>query len=374
MDINTSTVDVISRIYDIDQYWDMIKNNNPSNTKPYHNLWHITCVTTYCHIMAMDEGLNLYDMKILLLAAMFHDYGHFSKDDSLNIRLAKDIFSQCLLKFNGSEYYSSAIQQMEREVHAIIDATKYPYEIPDDDLYICQRIIRDADLLQWTEPTIIEHVFEGLSKEMSINIRDFLPRNKKFIKDTLTNYRTDWAKNRANRLYKNQMNLVNAFEKTLSHHRIILVARAASGKDFLRNKFIDRGFIPSISMTTRPPRDGEINGKDYIFISREDANRMIQNDEFYEYVEFNGWLYGTTKEQFNTDEIFIMTPSGISKIKPEDRENCFIIFLDIDEGCRRDRLNQRVMPGDTIDRRLKSDENDFKDFTDFDMRVTNSNF
>lgn len=158
------------------------------------------------------------------------------------------------------------------------------------------------------------------------------------------------------------------------HKRIILVGKAASGKDYLRTKFIDRGFIPSVSMTTRPSRPGEINGKDYIFISEEDASRMIENDEFYEYVRFNGWLYGTTKKQFNEDDIFIMTPTGISKIKPEDRGKCFIIFIDIPTEVRRDRLNLRIMPGDTLDRRLNSDDLDFKGFKDYDFRVSNANF
>ena len=158
------------------------------------------------------------------------------------------------------------------------------------------------------------------------------------------------------------------------HKRIILVGRAASGKDYLRAKFIDRGFTPSISMTTRPPRPHEINGKDYIFISEEDATRMIENDEFYEYVRFNGWLYGTTKQQFNEDDIFIMTPAGISKIKPEDRAKCFIIFIDIPSDIIRERLTLRIMPGDTLDRRLKSDDLDFNGFTDYDIRVNNPNF
>lgn len=158
------------------------------------------------------------------------------------------------------------------------------------------------------------------------------------------------------------------------HRRIVLVARAASGKDFLRNKLTARNMKPSISITTRPPRPGEVDGKDYIFITEAKAEQMIENDEFYEYVRFNSWLYGTTKQQFKEDDIFIMTPAGISKIKSEDRKNCFIIFLDIPEEVRRERLAQRKMPGDTIDRRIAADEEDFRNFKDYDMRVTNPDF
>lgn len=69
--------------------------------------------------------------------------------------------------------------------------------------------------------------------------------------------------------------------------RIILVGRAASGKDFIRKKFETRGFRYAVSYTTRPPREGEIDGSDYIFITDEEAQRMISSGEFYEYVEFN---------------------------------------------------------------------------------------
>ncbi len=160
----------------------------------------------------------------------------------------------------------------------------------------------------------------------------------------------------------------------MEHKRIVLVARAASGKDFLRNKFEARGFKSSISITTRPPRPGEVDGKNYIFITESKAEQMIENNEFYEYVRFNTWLYGTTKRQFMEDDVFIMTPAGVSKISPEDRKSCFIIYLDIPEDTRKLRLLQRSMPGDTVDRRIAADEEDFRNFKDYDMRVTNPDF
>ena len=50
-----------------------------------------------------------------------------------------------------------------------------------------------------------------------------------------------------------------------NHKRIILVGKAASGKDHLRKKFESRGFKYAVTYTTRPPREGEIDGKDYLF-------------------------------------------------------------------------------------------------------------
>lgn len=159
-----------------------------------------------------------------------------------------------------------------------------------------------------------------------------------------------------------------------NHKRIILVGKAASGKDHLRKKFESRGFKYAVSYTTRPPREGEVDGKDYFFITDEEANKMVESNMFYEYVYFNGWLYGTTVEQFYTDDLFIMTPEGISHIKPEDRVNSFIIYTDIEMSMRMTRLANRNMPGDSMDRRIKADEVDFAEFNDYDLRITNSDF
>jgi guanylate kinase len=158
------------------------------------------------------------------------------------------------------------------------------------------------------------------------------------------------------------------------HKRIILVGKAASGKDNLRKRLESKGFKYAVSYTTRPPREGEEDGVDYLFIKDETAQQMIDAGNFYEYVEFNGWIYGTTKLQFWSDDLFIMTPKGISHIKPEDRKKSFIIYLDVDVNTRKERLLQRDMPGDSLERRIEADEIDFKEFVDYDLRITNSDF
>ena len=159
-----------------------------------------------------------------------------------------------------------------------------------------------------------------------------------------------------------------------NHKRIILVGKAASGKDYLRKKYESRGFKYAVSYTTRPPREGEVDGKDYFFITEEQSIKMVESGMFYEYVYFNGWLYGTTVEQFYMDDLFIMTPAGISHIKPEDRVSSFIIYTDIDMSTRMTRLANRNMPGDSMDRRIKADEVDFASFNDYDLRITNADF
>ena len=69
-----------------------------------------------------------------------------------------------------------------------------------------------------------------------------------------------------------------------------------------------------------------------------------------------------------------MTPKGISHIDPVDRKECTIIYLNVSEEIRRKRLEDREMPGDSIDRRMEADNLDFENFTDFDIEINNSNF
>ena len=70
------------------------------------------------------------------------------------------------------------------------------------------------------------------------------------------------------------------------------------GKGTLKAKlfeeFADR-IAYSVSATTRGPREGEVDGKDYFFISRQEFERHVKNNEFLEHAEFAGNCYGTPR-------------------------------------------------------------------------------
>jgi guanylate kinase len=69
-----------------------------------------------------------------------------------------------------------------------------------------------------------------------------------------------------------------------------------------------------------------------------------------------------------------MTPSGISKLKPEDRENALIIYLNPPKDIIAERLIERSDKSDAIQRRIEADDIDFNDFKDYDIMITNPNF
>ena len=162
----------------------------------------------------------------------------------------------------------------------------------------------------------------------------------------------------------------------MTRSRIILVGKGASGKDHARTILTEMmGMQYGVSYTTRPPRENEVEGKDYYFRSHKFFEEMKAKDEWFEYVEFNGWLYGTTKDQFYGDcNVFIMTPKGLAHLSEEDRQDSCVIYFDIDATIRAQRMSERKGDADSIHRRLSADEEDFKDFDDYDVIITSPSY
>lgn len=164
--------------------------------------------------------------------------------------------------------------------------------------------------------------------------------------------------------------------------KVILCGPSASGKDYARKVYEKKGFRLGVSYTTRDPRPGEVYGKDYIFISKEEFEGMIERDEWLEYDKVSNKLddgtviedyYGTTKEQFKEYDLFIMTPSGISKI-PNFYQNDFItVGFDIGADLRIERMKSRGWDEKKIQTRLDWEEKEFSDFRP-DIKIKNADF
>lgn len=72
---------------------------------------------------------------------------------------------------------------------------------------------------------------------------------------------------------------------------------SGAGKGTVVNELVKRyGYAVSISATTRKPREGEKEGVNYFYKTREEFEQMIQNDELIEYAEYVGNYYGTPKD------------------------------------------------------------------------------
>lgn len=155
---------------------------------------------------------------------------------------------------------------------------------------------------------------------------------------------------------------------------LILVGESASGKTTLAKKIEEHksnnfDFTRIVTYTTRPPREGEVDGVDYHFVSPNVFNYMVNNDKFVEHASYRGWQYGTAIN-FNKDEdkIIVLTPSGARAFKryvlkhPELHLHLYVVYLNVN---RRARLIKMLQRGDDIEectRRSLSDVGQFDGF------------
>jgi guanylate kinase len=169
----------------------------------------------------------------------------------------------------------------------------------------------------------------------------------------------------------------------IKKEKLILIGKSGSGKDYLMRKLIEKGLIPCLKWTTRPPRKFEQQGITYNFVNESQFTQSINNNQFLVYQTFEVtpegkdpdiWYYGVTNEEFQRAQLFIMTPGEFSNINKELRKECFVVYLDIDRVTRESRILGRQDKNDSITRRLDADEVDFKDFKDYDLRITDPEF
>lgn len=164
----------------------------------------------------------------------------------------------------------------------------------------------------------------------------------------------------------------------LKQESLIICGQSGSGKDHLLRGLRKMNLRYDPKITTRPKRSLETDGIEYNFISNEEFKTLLNDDKIKTYqhfvIEGEDWYYAITKENFDNNHLFIMTPHELSQIPSEDRKNCFVVYLDIDENIRRQRITRRNDNNDSVERRIQADKLDFKDFIDYDLRLTDSDF
>ena len=177
-----------------------------------------------------------------------------------------------------------------------------------------------------------------------------------------------------NRCFKGKTKLNFFYFPYINFMKLILVGKAAAGKDYFKNRLLGKGFKCGVSHTTRKPRKNEIEGFDYHYVTDERFVEMLENEEMMEFMEFKGWKYGLTKKEFNGSDVLIMSPDGLDLLPEDAKKECIIIYLDINPTTSLTRLIMRNDQNDSISRRFEADEKQFENFEEYDLRITNSEF
>jgi guanylate kinase len=160
----------------------------------------------------------------------------------------------------------------------------------------------------------------------------------------------------------------------------IISAPSGSGKSTLVNRI--RPIVPgldfSVSYTTRPPRRNERNEREYFFVPRDQFQEMIRNDEFLEYADVFGNLYGTGRkflrdaELAGHDLLLDIDVQGAEQIKRKLPEAVRIFILPPDRQTLERRLRDRSLDAeDVIQRRLATATREIENYANYDYILVN---
>ena len=133
------------------------------------------------------------------------------------------------------------------------------------------------------------------------------------------------------------------------------------GKGTIVKKLVaEEGYVLSISATSRTPREGEVHGREYFFLTREEFHSMIENDGLIEWAEYVSNFYGTPREYVEErlaegkDVILEIEPQGALKVKEKYPEAVLIFIVPPNAKELEMRLIGRgTEEADTIKKRLK---------------------
>jgi guanylate kinase len=160
----------------------------------------------------------------------------------------------------------------------------------------------------------------------------------------------------------------------------VITGPSGVGKGTLISKLLTRvpGLELSVSATTRPPREGEEEGREYHFLSREEFERRIKADDFLEFASYSGHRYGTLRSEVERclaggrSVVLEIEVQGAQQVRAAEPDSVQIFIAPPAPADLRDRLRQRgTDSAEAIDSRLETAELELAAQGDFDHRIVN---
>ncbi len=161
---------------------------------------------------------------------------------------------------------------------------------------------------------------------------------------------------------------------------VVISAPSGSGKTTLIKRLLAAvpGLQFSVSFTTRPPRHGEKEGRDYFFVTQREFERMAEAGEFVEWAEVVGHSYGTARRQLHAAEdagediLLDIDVQGHRRVREKLPEavSIFILPPSFPELERRLRRRRSDAP-DVIERRLANARREIAHWREYDYLVVN---
>ena len=163
----------------------------------------------------------------------------------------------------------------------------------------------------------------------------------------------------------------------------IIAAPSGCGKTSLVKALMERSknLSVSVSYTTREARKGEVNGENYHFVSKDTFAHMITNNDFVEYAEVFGNMYGTARSSINEklnaniDIILEIDWQGARQVRKNMPDTVSIFILPPSKDALLERLKNRGQDDDEIiSKRMENAEREMSHYEEFDYIIINEQF
>jgi guanylate kinase len=160
---------------------------------------------------------------------------------------------------------------------------------------------------------------------------------------------------------------------------LVVSGPSGSGKSTICKRLLEDPRVHfSISCTTRPMRPGEVDGRDYHFVSKDEFRAMLKRGEFIEHAEVYGNLYGTPRAPVEAaaerGEVFLLEidVQGALQLKGLGEPGLYVFIAPPDfEELRRRLVGRGTDAPEVVERRLKKAEDEFRERVKYDHVVVN---
>lgn len=159
----------------------------------------------------------------------------------------------------------------------------------------------------------------------------------------------------------------------------VITGPSAVGKTTLARELLktDLPIAKVITTTTRPVRKGEVDDREYRFVTKEEFREMIEKDEMFEWATYNDEYYGSQKQdvesivQTGKSPLWVVDVRGAEFLREHYPEARVIFIVPSSFEILRTRLENRTLPKEEIRNRLKIAREEIAEAPRFTYRVNN---